>query len=188
MLRMKKLFGLLACLALLIPPAMAQNMPRTDLSAGYSLRLYTLPDYARVGMNGWYASADYNIFHWLGAAAEGTGAYRNNGTNGNTAIYTALVGPQFYPLGHGHRLTLFGHFLAGEAYYRVHYPAFGGFPPKINSDLRFSWETGGGVEMTRSAHWGIRLFELDYGKTHFFGPSQNNYRLSIGVIYRFGGT
>ena len=79
---MKKLFGLFACLALFILPAMAQNMPRADLSAGYSLRLYTLPDYARVGMNGWYASADYNIFHWLGAAAEATGAYRNNGTNG----------------------------------------------------------------------------------------------------------
>ena len=185
---MKKLFGMLAFGVLLIPPAMAQNTRGVDLSSGYSLRLYTLPDYARVGMNGWYASADHDIFRWLGAAAEVTGAYRDNGTNGNTAIYTALIGPQFYPFGHRHRLTIFGHFLVGEGYYRVHYPAFAGFPQNTNSDLRFSWEAGGGLEMTRSAHWGIRLFELDYGKTHFFGPSQNNYRLSIGFIYRFGGT
>jgi hypothetical protein len=56
-----------------------------------------------------------------------------------------------------------------------------------NSDSRFSWEAGGGVEMTRSTRWGIRLFELDYGRTHFFGPAQNNYRLSIGFVYHFGG-
>jgi hypothetical protein len=184
---MKKLFGMLAFGVLLIPPAMAQNTRGVDLSSGYSLRLYTLPDYARVGMNGWYGSANYNIFRWLGAAAEVTGAYRNNGTNGNTSIYTALVGPQLYPFGHQHKLTIFGHILAGEAYYRVHYPAFGGFPPMTNSDSRFSWEAGGGVEMTRSTRWGIRLFELDYGRTHFFGPAQNNYRLSIGFVYHFGG-
>jgi hypothetical protein len=41
--------------------------------------------------------------------------------------------------------------------------------------------------MTRSTNWGIRVFELDYGRTHFFGLSQNNYRLSIGFVYHFGG-
>jgi Outer membrane protein beta-barrel domain len=183
---MKKLFGLLGFLVIFIFPVMAQSTTAPfDVSGGYNLRIFKEPSGVRQGMNGWYGSLDYNIFRWLGVEGEITGAYRNNGLQGNTSLYTGLVGPRFYPFGH-RKMTIFGHFLAGEALYRVHFPAFGGFPSEVDTQWYSSWETGGGVEYRRSARWKIRVIQVDYGQTHFYGGTQNNYRASIGVVYSFG--
>jgi Outer membrane protein beta-barrel domain len=184
---MKRLFVLLGFLALSIVPARAQQTPSIELSGGYTVRVYNPPSASHIIMNGWYASGDYNFFPWLGAAAEVSGAYKGQGLDGNVSIYSLLVGPQIYPFRHRHKLTLFVHVLFGEGFYRIHYPAYGGFPAKLTTDTGTSWEAGGGFDLARTAHWEIRLIQADFGQTRFLGSqSQATYRLSVGVVYRFG--
>lgn len=182
---MRKLIGLWCLLLLFVFPAMGQIAPHIDVSAGYSLRVFQDPSGVREGMNGWYGSAGYNVFRWLAGEVEVSGDYRNNGIQGNTSIYTGMVGPQFYPLGH-RKLTVFGHVLVGEGVYRVHYPAYGGYPSQVNLYWDKAWEAGGGIDYSRSDRWKIRIIQADYGQTGFFGHTQTNYRASIGFVYAFG--
>jgi hypothetical protein len=50
-----------------------------------------------------------------------------------------------------------------------------------------AWEAGGGFDWVHSRRWEVRLLELDYAPTKFFGNgTKSGYRGSIGIIYRFG--
>ena len=121
----------------------------------------------------------------MSAEGEFSGSYRNNGIQGNTSIYTTLFGPEFYPFRH-RKITPFGHFLWGQGFYRVHFPPFGGFPSQTDLDWHSAWEAGGGVDYAHSKRWEIRVIQVDYGQTKFFGRTENNYRATIGIIYNFG--
>jgi hypothetical protein len=170
------------------PPSSARETPRYEVSAGYNLRVFTQPNYARVGFNGWYGAGEYNILERISLAGEVSGGFRNQGARGDLSIYSGMVGPQIYPFKHAHKITPFAHVLFGEGYYRASYPAFGGFPAEVVTYSSFSWEVGGGVDIRRTPHWSIRLIQLDYARTGFLGSKlvQNNYRASIGFVYRFG--
>ena len=168
-------------------PAPPPERSPYEVSAGYSLRVFTQPNYARIGLNGAYGSFDYNILNRIGAALEFSGGLRDQGPNGNLSIYSVLVGPQIYPFSHRHKITPFAHVLFGEGIYRNGYPAYGGFPHTVVTSGGFSWEAGGGVDVVRTAHWEIRMIQLDFAQTKFLGnQTQTNYRGSIGFVYRFG--
>lgn len=185
---MKQLAALCGFFLLSLIPTAAQDVTPYELSAGYNLRVFTEPSYARIGLSGGYASLDYNILSRVSAVGEVSGGYRSQGLNGDISIYSAMVGPQIYPFKHRRKLTPFVHALFGDAYYRASYPAFAGFPPEIVTSSAFSWEAGGGIDITHSSHWAIRLIQVDYAQTRFLGPnhSQANYRASVGFVYRFG--
>jgi hypothetical protein len=188
---MKRLLGFSLILAAFAVPAMAQDMPKIDLSAGYSFRLFSPTSGAYRGTNGWYASGNYNIFkRWLGVEIDAEGTYGTHGTYGTTQIYNLLVGPRFYPFGH-HKLTTFAHALLGEGYYRNATPANAGYPNNVESTYAPSWEVGAGFDLALKEHWGVRLIELDAGQTRFSVPgtlsvTQGDYRASVGLTYRFG--
>lgn len=167
------------------PPSEPQQLRKWDVSGGYSLRVYTDPSYKRLGLNGWYGQVDYNVFRWLTAVADVSGTYRNQGINGNLQIYSAQVGPRLYPFGH-RKIAFFGEVLAGDSYYRIRIPSFGGFPTTTDTDSEVSWQVGGGVDYNRYKRWSIRVIEVDYQRTGFFTVHENNYRASIGVVYHFG--
>lgn len=168
------------------PPAPLQVAPY-EISAGYNLRIFTLPNYARIGLSGGYGSFEYKILSRISAAAEASAAFRNQGINGDLSIYSVVVGPQIYPFKHRRKFTPFAHLLFGEGFYRNSYPPYGGFPAHVTTDSSFTWEGGGGIDLTHSTRWAIRVVQVDYARTKFLGTlSQNNYRLSIGVVYRFG--
>ncbi len=168
------------------PPA----TPRIELSASGSFNRYTAPTGYYVDMAGWNGSADYNLRRWAGAQVEASGDYGRKAFFGNSSVYTLFVGPQLFPFRH-HKITPWGHFLFGEAYYRNPIPAFGGFQPKVSADFAFAWEGGAGIDINYKEHWGIRIVQVDYISTRFFRsqpnqPTQADYRASIGVIYRIG--
>lgn len=157
-----------------------------ELSGGVTLRIFTEPSYARIGLIGGYGSFNYKILSRISAEAEVTAAFRGQGINGDLSIYSGLVGPEIFPFKHRRKFTPFAHILFGEAFYRNSYPAYGGFPAEVKSDSSFSWEGGGGFDMTHGPRWAIRLLEVDYERTKFLGTlSQTNYRASIGIVYRF---
>lgn len=209
---MTKPFGLFVLLLMCISPALAQESapapqdqsaapqekpekpkaatPKYELSAGYARRSYYQPITSTIWLNGWYASAAYNRWRWLGAEAEGMGVYKNQGGFlGNTSIYDFLVGPKLYPLGH-RKLTPFGHVLLGIAYYRNTTAAYGGYPSATKTANTFAWEAGGGLDLNLSQHWSVRLIQLDYGGANFFGGSSSTVhgatRVAAGFVYRFG--
>lgn len=164
--------------------------PKYQLALGAAFNRYDAPSAVWLNMEGWSASGGYTVRRWVAAQAELSGYYSNHALVGFTSVHQAFIGPQFFPLGH-HRFTPYGHFLFGEAYYRDSIPEFGGFPPKVNTDIRFAWEGGVGLETHYKRNWSIRFPQFDYIATRFYTnqpntPGQSNYRLQIAIVYSIG--
>lgn len=165
---------------------------RFELSGGYSYRAYSPNATTTLKLNGAYASGEYNIFSWVGVVVEGTATARKQGvtslgTSETLGIFSVLAGPQFYPIRH-RKFTLFGHFLAGEGFYALSTPAYGGFPSKVTTSMSSTFEAGIGLDFRATKRWEIRLAEGDYGQTSFStgNPHQDNYRVAAGVVYLIG--
>jgi hypothetical protein len=175
-------------------PAPRPSIPRWDLSGGYTLQAYRpATGAARIYLQGWYASVNYNYFSWLGIEGQFSGDYKFQGSpNANIGIYGAMAGPRIYPFRH-HKLEPWAHILFGGAIYVSHYPPFSAFPNATYVYDSKALEAGGGFDLNRWSHWGIRLIEIDYERTQFGGSNnqssystQAGYRVAAGFTYRFG--
>ena len=147
----------------------AQAQDKWEVFGGYSyMRFRPSPD---VNLNGWEASAQYKFTDWLGGVADFDGHYGSIAGLG-TSNYTYLFGPQISLPG---RLSPFGHLLLGGAHNST--AGFG--------QSSFSMAIGGGFDATivHDIRW--RLVQVDYLLTQFGGGSQNNARISTGIIFRF---
>jgi hypothetical protein len=164
--------------------------PKIQLALSAAFNRYDAPTGYYLNMPGWTASAEYTFRRWVGAQGELSGDYSNRAYVGFTSVHEALIGPQFFPVGH-RKFTPWGHALVGEGYYRDSIPAFGGFPAKVNGDFAFSWEGGLGVDMHYKKRWSIRVLEFDYVSTKFYTnhpntPDQSDYRVQVGAVYSIG--
>jgi len=169
--------------------------PKFEISAGYSYRSFYSKDLTSLGMNGWYVSFDDNLKRWIGVVGEAAVTGENQGITpqgilGDTHVYTFLIGPEIYPLGH-RKLSPFGHIFYGAGYYRNVTPIYGGYLGQTTTSLTRLWEAGGGLDLNLSQHWGVRLVQVDFSGGNFFPNSQNYtnrvmHRVSVGVVYRFG--
>lgn len=165
-----------------------RKTPLWEISGGYTSRSNYQPEGPKPYFNGFYASVDRNIFHWLGAEAQFTRTSKNQGVIlGDSRVYTFLAGPEFYPLGH-RRVTAFGHVLFGFARESISYPPYAGVGAQTNSYDVKAWEAGGGLDWDKWRHWSIRLIEADFGGANFTGVKANggSVRISVGAVYRFG--
>lgn len=45
---------------------------------------------------------------------------------------------------------------------------------------------GGGLDLPVGEHFGVRLAQVDWLRTQHFSTSQNNIRLSTGIMFNFG--
>lgn len=173
--------------------------PKYEISAGYSHRSFYVTGYPKIGMNGWVGSFDYDWKQWLGFEGEAQGVYKTItspvAATETPSLYTIMGGPQIFPFRH-HKLTPFGHFLYGEAYYRDAFGAYGGIGSALNTYFSHAWEGGGGLDVHIKPHWSVRGM-FDYGSTHFTARSssggssgstsgQGSYRVSVGLVYYFG--
>jgi hypothetical protein len=164
--------------------------PKAEISAGYTLRKLDFSSGNDLNLSGWYFSGEYNLLRrWLAVEGDLSGAYEFQGVNGNTSVYSAMVGPKIYPF-RRHMINPYFHVMFGEGYARISFPPYAGFPAFVRSDAAHTWEGGGGLEMYRWENLGIRLVQFDYGGTNFFktanSTGQTNYRVSIGFTYRWG--
>lgn len=162
--------------------------PKYDVSAGFAYRSYYQLNGLNPYLDGWYLSVDRTFFHWLSAEGEVSGVYKNQGVIvGNTGIYSFMVGPRIYPLGH-RKLTPYGHVLFGASVLRNTVGPFSGFGVNTDTTAVHSWEAGGGLDYNLSSHWGIQIAQFDFGTSNFTGSNQNRgfYRITVGAVYRFG--
>ena len=151
------LFGLCAVSSLT-----AQTENNAELFGGFSYMHSRGSNLA-----GWEASGQYKFRDWVGGVADFGGYYGSS-----RSTYTFLFGPQ---ISLPERVSPFGHLLLGGAHNST-----GGF-----GSSSFSMALGGGIdaELTGGIHW--RLVQMDYLLTQFGGGSQNNLRLSTGILIKF---
>jgi Outer membrane protein beta-barrel domain len=182
------LLGLIFCL-----PAMAQDVPQYEIGGGVAYRSFDQFSGTRLNMGGWEAYGDYHVWRFINVAGDIAGTYNRSSSSGSvnktstsTNIYSFLVGPQLYPFGHAHKITAYGHVLFGGGNYSSRITQVG-FTPFSTSYFGPVWMGGGGLDWKVKEHWAIRLIQADYERTSFLSgaPSQGNYRVSIGLVYRF---
>lgn len=186
--RSRAVVCLLAWFALSAVSLRAQEeAPKLDVFAGYSYvqASPSTPTLDSFHLNGGSVSGAYHFTNWLSGVAD-FGAYTNgnigrDGFGGTMSTY--LFGPRI-SYHHFRRITPFGQVLFGVA--RTNASAF--FTG--SSQNAFAMTAGGGVDLRLADHWSLRPLQVEYLLTRFQETSvgnqtQNNLRVSTGVVFRF---
>ncbi|MGA3319239.1 MAG: outer membrane beta-barrel protein, partial [Candidatus Korobacteraceae bacterium] len=169
-------------------PLLAQDQtPRVEVFGGYS---YVSADFqgasGRHGLNGWNGQLDINLNRWLGLTGDFGGYYGSvRETVGDPSVnvsfhdYSFLFGPTLtYRSEH---VAPFFHALFGGNH-------LSGSSLGISaSTTAFAMAIGGGLDIPLTPHFGLRLAQADWVRTQNFNSSQNNVRLSTGLLFMFGG-
>lgn len=159
-------------------PSVAQISPRWEVFGGYSYRSLdstTMGFANRSNLNGWNAEGAFNITTVWSVAADVSGHYGSQLT-----AYTFMIGPQ-YNWRH-QKSKLFAHAFIGKAQTTV----------DISTSLREGFESvgrafaaGGGYDLDLTPRFTLRA-QGDYLHTNTFGTSQNDIRVSTGLVFHFG--
>ncbi|HLK33549.1 MAG TPA: outer membrane beta-barrel protein [Terriglobales bacterium] len=208
MLRFKSF--LVLALAVCASSTWAQLMPKAEVVGGYT---YSNLDQGfgganRLSANGWNTGGTFFVNNWLGFEGNVAGvshsesALFSNGITTSTGSAsekhtTFVVGPRI-DLGHG-RTSPFVHGLIGMD--RETLSASGTLAglsfSDSASDTSFATALGGGVDFGVSKHLGV-ITGADYLMTRHGVPAsiaalgvsgsstQNNFRVSVGLSFRFG--
>jgi hypothetical protein len=128
-----------------------------------------------------------NVWRGWGLAADITGTHTAfiGSSNSALSLITATFGLR-YRWHDGHRLSLYGQALAGEANaFHSLFPAPG---VAITSAHSLAFQTGGGMDYRLSPHLALRPIDAAWLRTQLPNATnnvQNNLRLSAGAVLRF---
>ena len=142
---------------------------------------------SRPNLQGWEASFEGKLLPWIGIVGDVSGHYGSQSfveptpagpvtinVTGHEQEY--LVGPRLsVPVG---KFTPFAEVIVGVA----HIHTGGTLPGPSNTS--FATAVGGGLDYRLIRPVALRV-EGDYLRTTFFSSTQNNLRLSLGVVLRF---
>jgi len=143
----------------------------------------------RANLNGWNGSLEGKVLPFVGIVADISGHYGSQNfpvscggisgactINVNASMHTVVFGPRLsVPI---MKFTPFGEALFGVSH------VSGSVTGYSNSDTSFAEVLGGGVDYRLVRGTGLRL-EGDFLQTRFFGRTQNDFRLSTGVVLHF---
>ena len=168
--------------------------PKAEVFAGYSYVRVNASGAPGFNMNGGSASISFNPSSSFGIVADFGGYHVGNsgGVSVDGNVYSYLFGPKLaYRSG---RFTPFVQALFGGA----HASGSGsvvalarvrpqGVIPVTGSlsENAFAMTLGGGLDVNATNHIGIRLIQAEYLMTRFTSETQNNARISAGVVFRF---
>jgi len=154
---------------------------------------------------GWQTDISQYPWRWFGGTLESSGFYgrpnlydpANNQTYSNllnVKTYTMMFGPTFAYM-HSPRFQPFGHVLLGGIYrgYSLTSKAdpdeiLNGQTPSREQWI-FGWALGGGADITINRLVAIRG-QMDWLPSTFKNldnDRQNNFRVTVGLVFRFGG-
>jgi peptidoglycan-associated lipoprotein len=187
-----------AMLALLLPAAMlpifgraaaAQDVAKAEIALTYTWDHTNGPPQgcACFSLNGGSAVLAYGLTRSFSVVAEAGAATNGNvhSTGKGITISDYLGGLRYTPRGHA-GVKPYGQLLLGTAH------ASGALAPSqigAGSDTSFAMSAGGGVDFIVSRHFAIRALQADYLLTllpNGTNNRQNNFRLSTGLVFRFG--
>jgi hypothetical protein len=199
-----------ASMAAAMPYSSGLNLgvPRFELFVGYSY-LRAVPELAAgnrlVWMNGGSTSIAFNMNRYLGLVGD-FGAYTNSemrftgaytstvdANNANVAAFTYLFGPRLSFRKYD-RITPFAQVLFGGVHANL--VTLAGCTVNcmlLPSQDSFAMTAGGGLDLRVHHHFAIRIIQAEYLMTRFTSyttgavGTQNDMRLSSGIVFRFGG-
>jgi opacity protein-like surface antigen len=158
---------------------------------------FDLSNLGRPNLNGWEASLEGRVLPWVGLVADFGGRYGSQsyqtslppdgvtGTiNVNGQELTVLFGPRVsVSLG---KFRPFAEALFGAAHIKTTSTSSEVLVDNFVQprDTSFATAVGGGLDykIIRPVAW---RFQGDYVQTRFFGATQNNVRISTGIVFRF---
>ena len=167
-------------LILLGTSAFAQ-LPSGNVFVGYSYLSADLLPGNRANLNGWNASIEGKILPFIGVVADFSGHYGTQGvpfleTNADVSQHDFLFGPRVSVS--VRKLRPFAHALFGASH--LSQSEFG----ISNSATAFAYSLGGGLDyrLVRMLAWRV---QADFLQTRFFSTSQNDVRISTGLVVHF---
>ncbi len=138
-------------------------------------------------MNGGSASLAYRLTHSVSVVGEiGTANKGNVDSTGLDLTLSSYLAGLRYSLRKSGRFTPFGQVLVGVTH------ASGGLAPSqihAGSSTAFAMAAGGGLDIKLNRSFSLRAFQTDYLLTllpNRTNDHQNNFRLSTGIVVRFG--
>ena len=175
--------GVIVFILLLLPiAALAQIPTRGNVFFGYSYGSADFSSNGRTNLNGWNGSLEGKILPWVGFVADFSGLYGSQNIpvapsiSADTSVNTVVLGPRV-SVGVG-KFTPFAHALFGASH--IHESATG----FSDADTSFASALGGGIDYRLVHGIGWRV-QADMLQTRFFSNTQNNFRLSTGIVLHF---
>jgi hypothetical protein len=180
--------GIAAISFVLCAAANAQVPTSGNVFFGYSFYSTDLSSIDRANTNGWEASLEGKVVPFLGFVADFDSHYGSQSFagevcglscsptafNANVTEHNFLFGPRVsFSV---RRFRPFAEVLFGGAHVDVN--------NGVGSDTSLATALGGGLDykIIRPVAW---RFQGDYVQTRFFGATQNNVRISTGIVLRF---
>ena len=168
-------FSILAAVA---SPAAAQVSPRWEVFGGYSYRRFDAPTIGfenHLNLNGWNFEGAFNITREWSIVGDASGQYGSSVT-----LYNFMGGPQYS--WRRDKSKFYGHALFGKAQNTVNIAT-----ATRNSfeSVGFSAAAGGGYDRDLTPRFTWRI-QGDYLHTSTFGSTQNDFRISTGLVFHFG--
>jgi hypothetical protein len=157
--------------------ATAQEAPKAEVFGGFSYLHLDTKGAAGVEANhyGWNGALSLNANRWFGITADLSGHYRELAPGVSFNSFTAVFGPQLTY--RAEKASPFVHALFG-----VNRGSTGGL-----SDSAFAMALGGGLDINITKRLAFRLVQADYLMTKHSDDTQNNIRLSTGLVLKLGG-
>jgi hypothetical protein len=166
--------------------AVAQIPTSGNVFFGYSFYNTNLSELSRVNTNGWEATAEGKILPFIGIIADFDAHYGSQSVqafcpagssscaaNGNFTEHNYLFGPRVgISVG---KFRPFAEAMVGAGHANVNHLA---------SDTSLATALGGGIDyrLIRLVAWRL---QGDYVHTRLFGSTQDNARISTGIVIRF---
>ncbi|MGA8272132.1 MAG: outer membrane beta-barrel protein [Candidatus Sulfotelmatobacter sp.] len=195
---MRKLGFIVSVLLVFAGLANAQIPTKGNIFVGYSYEnvsssTFDFANTTRANLNGWEATVEGKVFPWVSLVGDVAGHYGTQGyqfdlggtlqdVNVTAHEITGMFGPRVsVSVG---KIRPFAEALFGVAYITTSQTSSVATNFVQPSDTGFAWALGGGVDykLFRPIAW---RFQGDYIETRFFQTTQNNIRLSTGLVFRF---
>jgi hypothetical protein len=164
----RRLAILLALVFLISISARAQD--RIQLFGGYSFERYGATP--KRHLSGWELSGYYKLAPWVGITAD-LDAHYGLPSSLDARTLHLMAGPQFTIPFPG-RFSPFVHVLGGLGHVRAG-----------EARTSVAGAIGGGVDLPLAPLISWRVIQADYLITRFFNGTQNNIRISSGLVVRF---
>jgi opacity protein-like surface antigen len=168
----------------------ADNVPKVELFGGYSfLHCSTGDSDANCNLNGWNASAAFNVNSSFGIVADFSGLYGTITYDGSSYKDTArahafLFGPKV-AMRKG-KITPFAQALFGQMQGKTFSSTSDG--SSATAYNQFAMALGGGLDINASEKIAIRVAQAEFITTTdgYDGYAMNHFRYSAGVVFKLG--
>jgi hypothetical protein len=178
--------GFLVTAVLLFAGVASAQIPSGNVFFGYSYYNTDLSTIDRANTNGWEASIEGKVIPWVGIVADFDAHYGSQNLltacpvgglctfNASFTEHNFLFGPRLSIS--VRKVRPFAQALFGAGHVS--------FNNGVGSDTSFATALGGGLDYKLIPLLAWR-FQGDYVQTRFFSTTQNNVRLSTGIVLRF---